>query len=71
MMTEAPATTTKGPVIPVRPQPNVYTVLLFIAILAIAISVAVVLWKLTTPMPNGFGLELKHIFQPDAPPPVP
>ncbi|MHC4981981.1 MAG: hypothetical protein ACYTF6_02295 [Planctomycetota bacterium] len=69
-MTEVPSSAraeARGPSVPVRPQPNVYTVLLVIAILAICVTVGVVIWKLTSPMDAGYGIRLKHIFSPGTP----
>jgi len=67
-MTEVPSTSQeRGPVIPVRPQPNIYTVLLLIAIIALGVAVGVAIWRLTATMPTGYGLELKHIFKPGSP----
>ena len=74
-MSQLPTTTNgAGPVIPVRPQPNIYTVLLFISILAIGVAIGFCLYTLTTPLEQGgYGLEFfKHILQPDKnPPPFP
>jgi hypothetical protein len=71
-MTEAPSTTKReGPVVPVRPQPNVYTVLLVIAVIALVVAIAVVAWRMTAEMPAGYGLDMKHLFQPNTPLPLP
>jgi hypothetical protein len=61
----------QGPVIPVKPSPNIYTVLIYICVLALAISVVIVLWRMTGEMPDGYGLPMKHIFQPNTPLPGP
>jgi hypothetical protein len=62
-------------VIPVRPQPNIYTVLLFVCIIAIGVAMGFCLYTLTTPLEEGgYGLEFfKHILQPEKnplPPPA-
>ncbi len=57
----------QGPVIPVKAQANVYTVLLIIAVIALCVAIGVVIWKLTTEPPTGYGLPIKHIFKPSTP----
>ena len=47
-------------VIPVKPQPNVYTVLLIVAILALIVSISIVLYNLMT----NYGMTFAQIFQP-------
>jgi hypothetical protein len=64
-MTQVPS---QGPVIEVRPQPNIYTVLLLVAILVLLVAIGVVLWKLTSPMPNGYDMRLVELFKPFEPP---
>ncbi len=56
-----------GPVVPVRPQPNVYTVLMIIAIIALCVAIAYVAWRMTSPMPDGYGLSFEHLYQPKTP----
>ncbi|MBS3734047.1 MAG: hypothetical protein KGY99_03890 [Phycisphaerae bacterium] len=70
-MTQAPIEQQAGPVIPVKPAPNVYTVLLAMSVLALVISISVVLWRMTGHMPQGYELPLKHVFQPSTPLPGP
>lgn len=65
-MTESP---THGPVIEVRAQPNVYTILLLVAVIALAVAVGACLWKLTSPPPVGYGMEIKQFFDPIMPAP--
>jgi len=60
-MTQSPS---QGPVVEVKPQPTVYTVLLVIAILALAVAIGVVLWKLMAAPPSGYGLKVGQLFQP-------
>jgi len=52
----------QGPVIPVKPQPNVYTVLLIVAILALIVSISIVLYNLMT----TYGMTFAQIFQPSS-----
>ena len=52
-----------GPVIEVRSQPNVYTILLLVVIVALAVAVGACFWKLTSPPPVGYGLEIKDFFE--------
>jgi hypothetical protein len=60
-MTETPS---QAPLIEVRPQPNIYTVLLLVAIMALAIAIGVVLWKLTSAPPTGYGLQISELLDP-------
>ena len=45
----------QGPVIPVPAKPDVYTVLLFVGILALGVAIGVVAWKLNTVYGMGFS----------------
>ena len=47
-----------------RVEPNIYTLLLIIAILALAITVGVVLWNLLAPTPDGYGMSFGDLFTP-------
>jgi hypothetical protein len=58
-MTSAPSA---APVVRAGPQPNVYTVLLLVAIAALLVTLVVVLWTLMASLPKGYGLELKDLF---------
>lgn len=53
-----------GPVVPVKRQPNIYTVLLLAAIVALAVTLGVVLYTLMSPTPQGYGLEFGDLFSP-------
>ncbi len=53
-----------GPVVRVKPQPNIYTILLVAAILVVGIALGLVLYKLMSPLPAGYGLEFGDIFKP-------
>jgi hypothetical protein len=59
-MSQLPA---QGPVIEVRPQPNVYTILLMVAVVALAAAVSVAAWKLMSQPPVGYGLQLGDLFK--------
>jgi hypothetical protein len=65
-MTQA---SSQPPTVEVRPQPNVYTVILLVAIIALGLAVGVVFWKLTSPPPTGYGLKVGAMFEPFANPP--
>jgi hypothetical protein len=60
-MAKAPS---DAPVVQVKPQPDVYTIMLIIAIIALAVSIGFVLWTLIAAPPNGYGLSLGEIFGP-------
>jgi hypothetical protein len=47
-----------------QPQPNVYTVLLIVAVLALLATLVVTLWTLMAPMPGGYGLKFEDLFAP-------
>ena len=55
-MTQIP----QQPTVPAKPQANIYTVLLVIAIIALGTTVGLVIWNLTT----AYGLTFGEIFQP-------
>jgi len=46
---------TQGPVVQVKPQPNVYTVLLIVAIVVLALATGVVLYDMMTSYGMSFG----------------
>lgn len=61
-MTQAPS---RGPVIQVKPPPNIYTILVFVAVLAIGATIGFVLYNLMTPVVDGgYGLKFEEIFKP-------
>ena len=66
-MTRAPS---QGPVIQVKPQPNVYTVLLIVAVLFMAVTVGRVMYNLMSPvsrpdgLAGGYGLSFSELFKP-------
>jgi ABC-type tungstate transport system substrate-binding protein len=55
-----------SPVVEVRPQANIYTVLLVVAILVLAVTVGVVLYNLLSAVgpDGGYGLEIGDLFKP-------
>jgi hypothetical protein len=56
---------TQGPVIQVRAQPDVYTILMLLAIVALLTAIIICGWKLTTPLADGgYGLEIGQLFKP-------
>ncbi len=58
------------PVVRLRPQPDIYTVLLVIAIVAMAATLGIVLWNLLSPPPDGYGLPFSALFDPSKLPPT-
>ncbi len=60
---------TDAPVVQVAPQPNVYSVLLLLAIIALCTAVAVCMMSLLTPLADGgYGLEFGQLFNGTLPP---
>ena len=57
-------TPTQGPVVEIKPQPSIYTVLLVVAILSILIAVALGLHTLMAESPAGYGLKFGQLFEP-------
>jgi hypothetical protein len=55
------------PPIQVKPQPDVYTVLIVVAILILAVTLGVSLYYLLTPSPTGCGLSFVDLFSKVAP----
>jgi len=58
-MTQSP----QGPIVQVKSQPNIYTVMLFVAILALLLAVGVVLWRLMSAPPTGYGVAFGDLFK--------
>ncbi|MEI7838076.1 MAG: hypothetical protein WCK05_16870 [Planctomycetota bacterium] len=55
-----------GSALTVKPQSNIYTLLVAIAIIGLIVTVAIVLNTLLTPVAQGgYGLEFGAIFDPD------
>lgn len=54
-------------VVQVKPQPNVYTVLIMIAALALLVSVGFCYYRLTQPVDQGgYGMTVGDMFKPAA-----
>jgi len=49
-------------VVTVKPQPDVYTVLLIIGILVLGVAVGLVLYTLLSQPPGGYGLPFGALF---------
>jgi hypothetical protein len=64
-MTQLP---TRGPTVEVQPQPNVYTILLIVAIAALLVACGMVLWKLMSQLPVGYAMQIGQMFEPFKPP---
>lgn len=60
-MTQIPS---QGPVVQVKPQPNIYSLMLIVAIIVLAATIGVVLMNLLAPPPTGYGLEIGQLFSP-------
>ena len=54
-MTQAPS---QAPIVAVKPQPNLYTVLLVLAIVALAATIGMVLYNLLADVAGGAGYGL-------------
>ncbi len=50
------------PVVTVKAQPNVYTVLLIVAIIALGVAIGLVMNHLMSPPPKGYGLSFGALF---------
>lgn len=55
--------TSNAPVVEIKPQPNVYTVLLLIAIVVLVVTLGIVLHTLMAAPGAGYGLSLGNILQ--------
>ncbi len=60
--------TTPGQVVRAKPQPSIYTLLIIIAILVLAVTIGFVLWNLLSAPPGGYGLSIGDLFSPSAVP---
>ena len=52
----------EGPIVTVKAQPDVYTVLLIVAILVLGVSIGLVLNNLLSAPPSGYGLSFGALF---------
>ena len=63
--------TENGPPEP-KPQANIYTVLVFVAIVALGVTVGFVLYNLLMPVADGgYGLQFGDLFEAPKPPKPP
>ena len=53
---------TDAPTVTVKSQPDVYTVLLIVAILVLGVSIGLVLSNLMAAPPDGYGLSFGALF---------
>ena len=60
------STSPSGPVVKVKPQPDVYTLLLIVAIFCLAVAVGAVVWNLVT----HYGLSFTQLFTGQEAPPI-
>jgi hypothetical protein len=58
-MTSAPSS---APVVRGKSQPNIYTALLLVAVVALLVTLVVVLWTLMAAPPKGYGLQIGDLF---------
>ena len=54
----------QGLVIRAKPQPTIYTLLIIVAILVLAVTLGFVLYNLLAAPPNGYGLSFGDLFGP-------
>ncbi len=53
----------KGPVVS-SAQPDIYTLMMILAIIALATTMGFVLYNLMAAVPDGYGLSVGEFFQP-------
>jgi len=58
-MTQVPS---QGPVVQVKPQPNIYTLMILVAIIVLVVTIALVLRNLLATPPAGYGLSFSEVF---------
>jgi flagellar basal body-associated protein FliL len=54
--------TLQGPVVRVAPRPNIYTVLIWVAIVVLLIAMVTCLYYLMAAPPRGYGLNFGDMF---------
>jgi|GEM_PF-1296264 len=70
-MAEQSVSQGQGPVVPVKPQPDIYTLLTLITFLVLVVTIGIVLNNLMSPVvEGGYGLTFEQLFQPFEIPPV-
>lgn len=52
----------QGPIVRVKPRPNIYTVLIWVAIVVLLISLITCLYYLMAEPPRGYGLNFGDMF---------
>ncbi len=52
----------KQPIVSVKPQSDIYTLLVIVAILALAVAIGLSIYNLMSP--DGYGMEFSEIFVP-------
>ena len=58
------STPSQGPVVQVKAQPDIYTVILLVAIIALVTAIAFCGWKLTAQIDaGGYGMTVGQFFQ--------
>ena len=58
------STSSQSPVIQVKAQPDVYTVILLVAIIALVAAIAFCSWKLTATVDaGGYGMTVGQFFE--------
>jgi hypothetical protein len=58
------STPSEGPVIQVKAQPDVYTIILLVAIIALVAAIAFCGWKLTAEVDaGGYGMAIGDMFK--------
>ena len=65
-MTQAPS---QASLIRIKPQSNIYTLLIILAVLAMGVTVGIAMWSLMSPTPQGYGLSFESLFKPFELPP--
>ena len=63
-MGDGKASRKKGPLVPVKPQPSIYTLMIVVAIIVLAVTVGMVMWNLMASPPDGYGLTFGQLFSP-------
>ncbi|MHC4294526.1 MAG: hypothetical protein ACYSTL_02975 [Planctomycetota bacterium] len=51
-------------VVEIKPQPDVYTVMLIVSIIALVVTIGLVVWNLMAPPPTGYGLTFEQLLGP-------
>lgn len=60
-MTQIPS---QGPAVQIRPQPDIYTVMLIVGTVVLIATIIFVLYNLMAPPPNGYGQTFGQLFEP-------